>query len=158
VALGGRKSIVTLLLLLIHLAATWYMVGLCWLVQRVQYPLMALVGNSGFQSYETAHIARISPIVAPPMLLELTTGIALTATAGPAFRQPVFMLSLGILFAIWVSTFALQVPLHNQLTAGFDAAAHTSLVSTNWLRTLGWSLRGLIVLWTTWSLYSAATA
>ena len=31
-------------LTVIHFAATWYLVGLCWLVQRVQYPLMAGVG------------------------------------------------------------------------------------------------------------------
>ena len=147
----------TQLLLLVHLAATWYLVGLCWLVQRVQYPLMAQVGREGFTAYEAAHVARISPIVAPPMIIELVTGVALVMTAGAAFRNPVFLLSLGLLAAIWISTFALQVPLHGQLSAGFDSEAHASLVATNWLRTLAWTARGVIVAWMTWSLASAAS-
>ena len=147
----------TQLLLLVHLAATWYLVGLCWLVQRVQYPLMAQVGREGFTAYEAAHVARISPIVAPPMIIELVTGVALVMTAGAAFRSPVFLLSLGLLAAIWISTFALQVPLHGQLSAGFDSGAHASLVATNWLRTLAWTARGVIVAWVTWSLASAAS-
>lgn len=142
----------TQLLLLVHLAATWYLVGLCWLVQRVQYPLMAQVGRDGFTAYEAAHVARISPIVAPPMILELVTGVALVVTAGPAFRHPVFLLSLGLLAGIWISTFTLQVPLHGQLSAGFDAEAHASLVATNWLRTLAWTARGAIVAWLAWSI------
>lgn len=146
-------------LLLVHLAATWYLVGLCWLVQRVQYPLMALVGREGFATYEAAHVARISPIVAPPMVIELVSGIALLLVAGPAFRHPLFLVSLGLLTAIWISTFALQVPLHGQLAAGFDPGTHASLVATNWLRTLAWTIRGAIVAWLTWSLtVTASTA
>ena len=143
-------------LLLVHVAATWYMVGLCWLVQRVQYPLMAQVGQEGFAAYEAAHVSRISPIVAPPMIVELVTGVALVMTAGPAFRHPVFLVSLGLLAAIWISTFTLQVPLHGQLSAGFDAEAHASLVATNWLRTLAWTARGAIVAWLAWSLSAAS--
>jgi hypothetical protein len=148
----------TKLLLLVHLAATWYLVGLCWLVQRVQYPLMAQVGRDGFTAYEAAHVARISPIVAPPMIIELVTGVALAMTAGPAFRHPAFLLSLGLLAAIWISTFTLQVPLHGQLSTGFDAEAHASLVATNWLRTLAWTARGAIVAWLAWSLSTAGAS
>lgn len=147
----------TQLLLLVHFAATWYLVGLCWLVQRVQYPLMAQVGRDGFTAYEAEHVARISPIVAPPMVVELVTGIALALSGGPAFRHPAFLLSLGFLAAIWISTFAIQVPLHERLSTGFDSEAHASLVATNWLRTLAWTARGAIVAWVMGSLSTAGT-
>ncbi|MEM9176655.1 MAG: hypothetical protein AAGC67_15635 [Myxococcota bacterium] len=145
-------------LFLVHVAATWYLVGLCWLVQRVQYPLMAQVGREGFAAYEAAHVARIGPIVAPPMLIELGTGIALAATAVGVFRHPAFLLSLGLLAAIWASTFLLQVPLHGKLAAGFDADVHASLVATNWLRTLAWTARGVIVAWMAWTITTTAGA
>ena len=142
----------TYFLLLVHVAATWYMVGLCWLVQRVQYPLMAQVGSAGFADYEAAHVARIGPIVAPPMVIELATGLLLLSSNETEFRHPSFLIALGLLAAIWVSTFALQVPLHGKLAAGFDPDTHASLVSTNWLRTIAWTARGLLVGWLTWRL------
>jgi hypothetical protein len=40
----------------------------------------------------------------------------------------------------------LQVPLHTRLARGFDPAAHRQLVRTNWLRTLAWTLRALLLL------------
>jgi hypothetical protein len=46
-----------------------------------------------------------------------------------------------------VSTFAVQVPLHARLAAGFDPQAHRRLVLTNWWRTAAWSLRSLLALW-----------
>ncbi|MCR9092578.1 MAG: hypothetical protein NXI30_00035 [bacterium] len=51
-------------LLLVHLAATWHRVGLCWRVQGVQYPLMEEVGREGFTAHEVAHVAGIGPTVA----------------------------------------------------------------------------------------------
>ncbi|MDC1295830.1 hypothetical protein N8077_05815, partial [Myxococcota bacterium] len=62
------------LLFVIHFAATWYLVGLCWLVQRVQYPLMDRVGAGNFVAYEGGHVSRIGLVVAPMMLVELASG------------------------------------------------------------------------------------
>lgn len=137
----------TRFLLLSHVASTWYLVGLCWLVQRVQYPLMSRVGSAGFAGYEQAHVERISLVVGPPMLLELGTAIALVSTGSAWARSPIFLASIGLLAAIWLSTFAVQVPLHGKLAAGFDPQAHSLLVTTNWIRTLAWSARGVLVLW-----------
>jgi len=52
---------VTSAMLLLHLAATWYLVGLCWLVQRVQYPLMRLVGPASFGSAQGFRLAAPLP-------------------------------------------------------------------------------------------------
>ncbi len=135
------------LLLLVHGAATWYLVGLCWLVQRVQYPLMARVGADEFALFEAGHVGRIGPVVAPMMLLELGTALALWLAGGDLARQPFFRVGLVLLVIVWLSTFLVQVPLHETLGRGFDTAAHTALVRTNWIRTIAWSGRGVIVLW-----------
>lgn len=136
----------TSLLLTIHFAATWYLVGLCWLVQRVQYPLMSSVGRDAFVAYEAGHVSRIGPVVAPMMLIEIGTGILLFLLGGPEFRRPLFGIALALLMAIWISTFLIQVPLHTSLGAGFDPSTHASLVRTNWIRTIAWTLRGAILL------------
>jgi hypothetical protein len=133
------------ILFTLHFAATWSMVGICWLVQRVQYPLMAEVGRGAFPGYEAAHVARIGPVVAPLMLAELVTGVALWLAGDAAFRKPAFSVSMLLLGIVWLSTFLVQVPLHDALGAGFDGQAHAALVRTNWVRTLAWSARGLLL-------------
>jgi hypothetical protein len=61
---------------------------------------------------------------------------------------PIEPLAAGaaLLGAIWLSTFALQVPRHGALCHGFDADVHRGLVRSNWLRTVAWSLRSALVL------------
>ena len=134
-------------LFVVHFAATWYLVGLCWLVQRVQYPLMARVGRPDFAAYAAAHVDRIGPVVAPAMLVEAGTAILLVTSGAAPFRGPWFGLALVLLLAIWLSTFLVQVPLHGALRRGFEPGAHGRLVATNWARTLAWSARGILLVW-----------
>ena len=58
----------------------------------------------------------------------------------------VYMRASGMVLVvlIWVSTAALQVPAHKGLTQGFAERAHRRLVATNWLRTVLWSVRGVL--------------
>ncbi len=51
----------------------------------------------------------------------------------------------GLLAVIWVSTATLSIPAHNALISEFSMTHYHKLVSTNWIRTVGWSLRGVIV-------------
>jgi hypothetical protein len=45
-----------------------------------------------------------------------------------------------------LSTAGVQVPCHKQLSNRFSPQAVTRLVATNWIRTVAWTLRGLIAL------------
>jgi len=136
-----------ILLPLIHASATWAMVGLIWFVQLVHYPLMSHVGEHNFAAYESAHTRRTTWIVAPLMLIELTTA-ALLVWIGEHIDVPLHipLIGLALLAIVWVSTFAVQVPAHTRLSRGFCAKTHTRLVRTNWVRTTAWSARGVIAL------------
>lgn len=124
----------------LHAALCWALVGLIWVVQLVLYPSFALVGKDSFPRYHAAHSRRITLVVAPLMLGELATAAVLLWLG---FRDPFFLGSLIPLAVIWISTGMVQVPLHDRLSAGFDALAHRRLVSTNVWRTAAWTLRGL---------------
>jgi len=137
----------SLLVLVLHFAATFYMLGLVWFVQRVHYPLFAGVGSQQFPAYARAHVSRTNPVVGPPMLIETVTALALLALPVPKVPHPLPWLGLGLLVVIWLSTWRLQVPRHRDLAAAFDDVAHRRLVATNWIRTSAWSLRGLLVSW-----------
>ena len=144
------------LVVTIHLAATFYMVGLVWFVQRVHYPLFADVGSRHFPAYERAHVLRTGPVVGPAMLIEAATALALLGLPLPNVPPVAPWLGAGLLAVIWLSTWGLQVPRHRELSAGFEAGAHRSLVATNWIRTCAWSLRGLLLLWMVRSAWASA--
>jgi hypothetical protein len=133
------------LLLLAQLVSTLALVGLIWYVQIVHYPLFAMIGSEAFAEYERCHQRRTTSVVAPLMLLEgLTAGLLLIwRPDGIAAWLP--WTGLALVALIWASTFLWQVPLHEKLAATFEKQTHLLLVRSNWLRTGGWTLRGLLV-------------
>ena len=133
-------------MLLVHLAVTFVMVGIIWFVQIVHYPLFARVGAGGFPAYSGAHSRLTGLVVGPPMLAEAATAVALVL--GPPQGVPLWLAvaGLALLAVVWLSTAVLQSPRHRELGGGFDSASHRSLVASNWLRTVCWSARGLVVL------------
>ena len=134
-------------MLLANLAATLVMVGIIWFVQIVHYPLFSRVGASGFAIYSGAHSRLTGLVVGPPMLVEAATAVALVLGPPPGVSSWLATIGFVLLAVIWLSTALLQAPRHRELGLGFDAASHRFLVASNWLRTVCWSTRGLVVLW-----------
>jgi hypothetical protein len=134
------------LLLLTHAAATLFMVGVIWFVQVVHYPLFDRVGTSDFSAYSTRHTTVTGLVVGPPMILEAVTAVALVVWTPQGISVSLVWTGLLLVAGIWLSTALLQAPRHTTLGRGFDPAAHRFLVTSNWLRTVLWSLRGLVVL------------
>lgn len=56
--------------LLAHVAATLFMVGVIWFVQVVHYPLFPRVGPEKFSLYLEAHSRLTTYVVGSPMLVE----------------------------------------------------------------------------------------
>jgi len=134
-------------ILLAHIAATLFMVGLIWFVQIVHYPLFGSVGVDGFAAYEAAHTQRTTWVVGPPMLVEAGTAALLVWLRPANLNGTLLWIGAALLAVIWLSTLLLQVPRHNLLSGGFDPTAYRALVATNWIRTAAWSVRGVLVLW-----------
>lgn len=132
------------MVLIVHLVATAFMAGVIWYVQLVHYPLMAGWPHEDFARWEAAHRQQTGFVVVPGMLLEgVTLGVLVVLRPRSV---PAWLLWLGavMLVAIWASTFAIQVPLHERLANGWDAESHARLVQTNWLRTVLWSARVVV--------------
>jgi hypothetical protein len=127
-----------------QLAATWTMVGVIWFVQVVHYPLFALVGPEGFADYERAHRWRTSFVVGPPMAVEAVTAIILVLDPPAGLDRTLALVGLGLLVVVHASTVGLQVPAHERLAGGFDPDVARRLVRSNWVRTIGWSARGVL--------------
>jgi hypothetical protein len=128
----------------IHLLTTFAMAGLIWFVQIVHYPMMASFDREKFAAHEKEHCDRTGWVVIPLMLGEVFT-FALLLLEG--VRSNAFLLSGLLLCVIWASTFFLQVPLHRSLLQGWNAGAHRRLVATNWIRTVAWTGRAVLLSW-----------
>jgi hypothetical protein len=130
---------------LAHLFSTLLMTGVIWFAQAVHYPLLERVGRDAFVAYEKENIRRTGWVVVPVMTVEFITALLLL------WRRPEFFplfyawLNAALLAVIWVSTFTLQGPGHQQLTKNFDPARWRRLVRTNWIRTEAWTARGILL-------------
>jgi hypothetical protein len=128
-------------ILVIHLMATAFMTGLIWLIQIVHYPSFSYVESSRFQEFEAFHTKRITPIVAPMMLLELITLVILVFQS----FDILLLASALTLIGVWLVTFFISIPCHSKLHRGADEKIIKKLVSSNWYRTIFWSIRTILI-------------
>lgn len=130
------------LILLVNFSATMFMTGLVWFVQVIHYPLYLKI-TSDFEAYELMHTRLTSRLTAPVMLIELITTL-LMWWYWPSYY--VLNLAITILLAlIWISTFLIQIPLHNKLCQAQDELHCRKLVKSNWLRTIAWTLKSIFL-------------
>ncbi len=134
----------------LHDAATWYMVGIIWLVQLVQYPMFEYLDRATFTRSHAFHTSVIGLVVGPGMLIELVLSALILWRRGPSDWPALGGFALVIM--LWAVTFFVMIPLHNRLAIeGFQAEVHHALVNWNWLRTLAWTARGSIAAFWLWS-------
>lgn len=133
------------LVLLINLLSTWTMVGVIWFVQVVHYPLLAVVPVESAASVAVEHQRRTGWVVGAPMALEGVTTLALLVLVpeGVAWFVP-WLAGIPLAVALGATIF-LSVPRHERMAREPDAQVGKELVSTNWVRTIAWTLRGFIV-------------
>lgn len=137
----------TKLIFISNLLATIFMTGVIWIVQVVHYPLFAKVGPDLFRSYHADHNVLITYIVLPAMLIEAGTAALMIINRPGGISATEAWIGLFLVIIAWGATFFLSVPQHGRLAPGFDAEAHRLLVQTNWIRTIAWSLRSLLIGW-----------
>ncbi|UOQ54398.1 hypothetical protein [Hymenobacter cellulosivorans] len=131
-------------LLLLNFALAAYLTGVIWMVQLVHYPGFAQVSAAGFGAFHQAHLRRMGWVVMGPMVAELLLSGWL-AWSGQALGPAVWW-SLALVIVIWLVTFFISVPFHNRLAQdGYNYITIDGLVRTNWLRTLAWTIRAVVL-------------
>lgn len=139
-------------LLLLNFTLAAYLTGVIWVVQLVTYPALMLVGKPEFGRYHAAHTRGMGWVVGAPMVLELGLAAWLAWVAYPSWGAGRALGQLALVGLVWLATFFIAVPFHNRLAAeGYNYVALDGLVRTNWLRTLAWTARTVLLgglLWT----------
>jgi hypothetical protein len=126
----------------VHLCCTWALVGLIWMIQLVVYPQLFRIGAAEFGDFHFAHCWRIGVLIAPLLLVEFGSALWLLVQGR---REILFETSVGLILVNWASTAIFQAPMHLKLMQGFDAPTVRRLIRTNWVRTVSWTLRGILV-------------
>jgi len=137
---------------LAHLFCASALTGLIWMVQVVTYPQFLDVGREAFTAFHDRYLGLVARVVMPLMLTELFLCAVVVFLSRGSASLPWAIAGAVLLAGIWLSTALLQVPLHRQLSAGFDADAVRSLVATNGIRTILWTVRSAIAALLVWRL------
>ena len=125
-----------------NMAASWGLCVLIWLVQIIIYPGFHRILPEDFVDYHRWYATRISIIVMPLMMVEI---IAVAGWLWSGLETLPAAIAAAAVAMVWLSTLTLQVPIHRRLQHGKDAALIRRLVATNWIRTVAWSIKALVV-------------
>lgn len=121
---------------------TGFFTGLIWFVQIIHYPLFLHIAPNNFTNFEQRHTKLTGLLVAPTMVAELIFGIGFWYFSSPSIWNH---LALVLLFIVWLSTFLIQVPIHQKLSQERNESQIKKLINTNWIRTICWTGRAIIM-------------
>ena len=111
------------------------LVMLIWLVQLIIYPSFRYTADEYFIIWHARYTRLMALVVAPLMLFQVGIEIAYVFFLTPRW------LRVGIIAAIWISTFRFSVHCHHRLhTEGRQRGLVERLIKTNWIRTVLWSI------------------
>lgn len=128
--------------LVLCLISTFYLIGLIWVIQLIQYPLFTKVGEAAFIEYHAAHSNLVVAALSIPVLVQFGGAVTMLGLRPPGVAEWLVYANLVFTFGFWVITALMQIPLHGVLTGGYDAKVVQNLVAGNWLRTLWWTIQG----------------
>ncbi|MFM7757046.1 MAG: hypothetical protein ACKO84_09840 [Actinomycetota bacterium] len=135
---------------IVHLVATWFMVGLIWTIHVVHYPLFAYVGPDEYVAFQAEHVRRIGMVLLVPWAVE---GICILSLLVMAMRSKSRELLLPTLLGaaamgvVLIMSGFFSAPAHGKLADGFDADVHADLMRADLIRTIAWTMRGGISTW-----------
>ena len=125
------------ILIIVNLIISAFMLGLILTTQVVSYPMFHFTDKNNFSTYHNNYVKYISFIAIPIMLFELGFSILLFS----AFKGILFSILLFINIMILITTYFIQVPIHNKLGKKFNKQEINNLIKTNWIRTLLWIIK-----------------
>ncbi len=113
------------------------LVILIWMTQLIVYPSFKYYDELQLVAWHQKYTVAISFIVMPLMLLQVVLHSYQLYTSFNWFA----VVAIFLIILTWFNTFAVAVPLHNQISKNTNSlAAAEKLVNINWYRTIMWSL------------------
>ena len=116
-----------------------FMFGVIIVTQVVNYPLLLDFLRSDIKNLHNSYVNKISKIVIPSMFLELL--IALYLVYNGTYLS---YINFGLLIIIYISTFFIQVPIHDNIKYNANMSLFKKLIFSNWIRTFCWLFKSVV--------------
>lgn len=131
-----------------HILLCIAVTAIVWFMQVVHYPLLGYVDADRWEEYREKRRTLTVMITYPLMAFEALTGftLILLATQSPAY--PYLAFSLVLLVGLLIYTFMYLNPQLKKITGPGDADGQKKFIKLHWIRTAGWSLRLLLLIFT----------
>ena len=110
------------------------------MTQIVNYPLLYKVKSDIFSEYHDSYVSKISIIVVPMMILDFVISLLLFVLT----KTYLVTISLFIVVLIFLTTFFIQVPIHDKLKFSANHKLIKKLINTNRIRTFLWFIKCII--------------
>lgn len=130
-------------IILIQCASFWFMAGVTWTLQILNYPLLEKINSGTFSSYQEAHNKRFGKVMIPGVLISVFTTILLFFGRPGEIGITVPLIQALLLLLITGSAAVYAAPAHKKLEKNFDQVPVRSLIMTNWLRLFAWISLGI---------------
>ncbi|MBS1969550.1 MAG: hypothetical protein JSU04_04560 [Bdellovibrionales bacterium] len=130
--------------LLLHSASAFYMTGVIWFAQVIQYPLLRLVDKDRYKEYYDIHLSRIVRIVLPVIVLQLATAAYLFFDA----HYPLWFSGALLTYSIFnfCYTAYISVSIYREMAFAYSDELIERLLGHNWVRTIVWTMHSLTIL------------
>lgn len=133
------------LLLLIHALATWTMIGIIWFVQGVYSPLYRRLHTS-FNEADRRDLRHMGYIIGPIYFFEGLSAIVLAFAMHNLNYHILAVINLSLLVLIWLITWFINLKRKRvDRKTLFVIRLHHVFLTSNWIRTIIWSARGVVV-------------
>jgi uncharacterized membrane protein YGL010W len=136
-------------LFLITFALVFYGMGASFVESFVNYPTWRLIGANEFRAYHQAVSPLVIGFMVIPMLITTILTILLLWFRPALIPRWAVWLAVVLQLIIWVSTFAIQIPIQVRLSRdGLSLPLIERLIFTNWwLRKVPQIINASIFLW-----------
>ena len=130
------------ILFYIYLFCNIFMIGISLITQFVTYPSFQSINPEIFSNFHKIYAQKMLFIVGPIMTIEFLSVVVLLFI-NIDFH---FMVQFIFVFLIWILTFFLIVPVHNELKKHYDKSLNNKLIKLNGYRTFLWFVKFIFLL------------
>lgn len=130
------------ILFYIYLFCNIFMIGISLITQFITYPSFQSIDPEIFSNFHKIYTQKMLFIVGPIMTIEFLSVVVLLFI-NIDFH---FLVQFIFVFLIWILTFFLIVPIHNELEKHYNKSLNNKLVKLNGYRTFLWFVKFIFLL------------
>lgn len=125
-----------------------------WYLQLVQLPLIRMIGAEKFPAFYDQYKMKTTMLFFPIMTLEVFTSFAVLLSYAFQLGKVdklensfiVYGISFFLLLLLHLITFQFIIPLFKRLYKKFDENTCIKIVQYNYIRSIGWTVRAILIL------------